>query len=382
MSVTWTLAGVLPLAIWLYLLAFRGGFWRLTEFLEEAPPPAAWPEVVAIVPARDEVGTIAETVSALLAQDYPGRFSVVLADDQSRDGTAEAARAAAAGDERLTIVRTGDLPPDWTGKVRAMATAVAESARRHPQAEFLLFTDADIHHPPDGLRRLVAKAEAERLDLTSLMVLLAREGGWQVLLIPAFVFFFRKLYPFAWVNRGRAAAAAGGCMLVRAGTLRRAGGLEAIRDEVIDDCALARAIRNAGGRLWLGLTREWRSLRPYDGLGGVWRMVARSAYTQLDHSALALVGTVLAMALTYLAAPVTVLAWPWHGEAMAGLAGLAAWILSATAFRPMLSFYGAGAVLAPLLPLAGVVYTAMTVDSARRHWQGRGAAWKGRVRAP
>jgi hopene-associated glycosyltransferase HpnB len=382
MTWAWTLCGVLPLLVWLYLLCGRGGFWRLREFLAPAPAPAEWPEVVAIVPARDEAGSVGETVAGLLGQDYPGRLALVLADDQSRDGTAEAARAAAAGDPRLAIVRTKDLPPGWSGKVWAMATAVDEAARRHPAAGFLLFTDADIWHPPDGVRRLVAKAEAERLDLVSLMVLLAREGGWQALLIPAFVFFFRKLYPFAWVNAGRAAAAAGGCMLVRREALQRAGGLSPIRNDVIDDCALARAIADGGGRLWLGLTDEWRSLRPYAGFRGVWHMVARSAYTQLDHSPMLLAGTVVAMLATYAAPPVAALAWPWHGQTLAAAAGLSAWLAMALAFRPMLALYGVSTVLAPLLPLAGLAYTAMTVDSALQHWQGRGAAWKGRVRAP
>ena len=381
MTWAWTLCGILPLAVWLYLVLARGGFWRLREFPRPAPAPANWPEVVAIVPARDEADTIGAAVQSLLGQDYPGRFAVVLADDRSGDGTAGIARAAAAGDERLHIVRTGDLPPGWSGKVRAMATAVELAARQHPDAAFLLFTDADIHHPPDGLRRLVAMAEARRLDMVSLMVLLAREGAWQALLIPAFVFFFRKLYPFSWVNGGRLAAAAGGCMLVRAGALVRAGGLATIRNAVIDDCALARVIAG-GGRLWLGMTGEWRSLRPYDGFAGVWRMVARSAYTQLRYSLPLLAGTVVGMIVTYVAPPLAVLAWPWHGDALAGLAGLTAWLLMAGAFRPMLVFYGVSPYLAPLLPLAGIVYTAITVDSARRHWQGRGAAWKGRVGAP
>jgi hopene-associated glycosyltransferase HpnB len=378
----WTLAGALSLAIWLYLIGCRGGFWRLREWLEPAPPPAAWPEVVAIVPARDEAANVGEAIRSLLRQDYPGRFAVVLADDRSRDGTAEAARRAAADDPRLTVVRTAPLPPGWNGKVWAMATAADEAARRHPDAAFLLFTDADIRHPPDGLRRLVAKAEAERLDLVSLMVLLVRAGAWQALLIPAFVFFFRKLYPFARVNAQRARAAAGGCMLVRVAALRRAGGLAAIGDQVIDDCALARTIAAVGGRLWLGLTAEWRSLRPYDGLAGVWRMVVRSAYTQLGRSPAALIATVLGMAAAYLAPPVVVLAWPWHGDSAAALAALAAWAIMALAFLPMLRFYGARPLLAPLLPLAGLFYASMTVDSAWRHWRGRGAAWKGRTQPP
>ncbi len=384
MATTWTIGAGLCLAIWLYLLGFRGGFWRCDERLTPTPEPADWPAVIAIVPARDEAASIREAITALLAQDYPGPFHVVLVDDESRDGTAEIARRAAAelgAGDRLDVVATSPRPAGWVGKVWAMARGLAHVEAAGLDARYLLFTDADIHHPPHGLRRLVAKAVAEDRDLVSLMVLLARRGASQHLLIPAFVFFFQKLYPFALVNRGRIAAAAGGCMLAARETLARAGGLEAIHDAPIDDCALAAAMRRVGGRLWLGLATDTRSLRPYEGLGGVWRMVARSAYTQLRYSPLLLLATLLAMVATYLAGPLAVLAWPWHGEVPALVLGLAAWGAMAVAFRPNLTLYGEPWPLALLLPVAGLLYALMTLESAWAHHRGRGGVWKGRVGA-
>lgn len=384
MLTPWTIAAGLCLAIWLYLLFFRGGFWRRGEGLDGAPAPEAWPSVVAVVPARDEAASIGQAIASLLGQDYPGSFRVVLVDDESRDATATIARLTArrlGAEDRLEIVRAVPRPDGWVGKVWAMASGVASLRSGGDEAGYLLFTDADIHHPPDGLRRLVAKAEGDGLDLVSLMVLLAREGTWQRLLIPAFVFFFQKLYPFAWVRRGRRAAAAGGCMLVARETLRRAGGLEAIRGALIDDCALAGVIRDAGGRLWLGLATETRSLRPYEGVAGVWRMVARSAYTQLRYSPALLVATLAGMALVYLAGPLAVFATPWHGDLLALGLGLAAWAAMAVAFRPTLGLYGEPWPLAALLPLAGLLYAFMTLDSAWRHHRGRGGVWKERVGA-
>ncbi len=384
MTLFWTIAAALSLAIWLYLLAFRGGFWRCGERLGTAPAPAAWPAVVAIVPARDEAASIGEAMSALLAQDYPGPFRVVLVDDESRDGTAAIARARAReldAEARLTVISTRPRPAGWVGKVWAMASGLAHADEAGWDADYLLFTDADIHHPPGNLRRLVATATARDLDLVSLMVRLAREGAAQRLLIPAFVYFFQKLYPFPWVNRGRAAAAAGGCMLVSRARLRQAGGLEAISDALIDDCALARAIRQAGGRLWLGLADDTRSLRPYEGLGGVWQMVARSAYTQLGHSPARLLGTILGMLFTYVAGPFAVLAWPWHGEGSALALGLAAWAAMVVSFRPTLRLYGEAWLLGVLLPLAGILYLLMTMESALSHHRGRGGVWKGRIGA-
>ncbi|MFQ5617836.1 MAG: glycosyltransferase [Rhodospirillales bacterium] len=376
------LAGLVALAAWVALVLFRGAFWRADQRLEEPlPGPDSWPGVVVIVPARNEAATVGRCIDSLLGQAYPGPFSVILVDDGSDDGTAAAARAAAAGSGRLSIV--GARPPDpaWTGKLWAVAEGLAHADTAAPEAPFVLFTDADIAHDRESLRRLVSKAEAEGLDLVSLMVLLNCRGAWERLLIPAFVFFFQKLYPFPLVNDAKRpeAAAAGGCMLVRRAALGRVGGVEAIRGRLIDDCALGASLKR-NGPIWLGLTRHLRSLRDYPRLKDIWDMVARTAFEQLRHSAAALAGTVLAMAVIYLAPPAAAVAGAVTGDPVAGLAGLAGWSLMAFAYRPTVRLYGQGSWRALLLPAAALLFTLMTVDSAKRHWAGRGGAWKGRNR--
>jgi len=382
--------GLTSLAIWAYLLTLRGGFWRSAERLDAASAPAlgrpapAWPAVTAVVPARNEAEVIGESLAALLAQDYPGRFGVVLVDDHSEDGTASVARAAAAGAEagRFQLLQAAPLPAGWTGKLWALhqGTQAADA-----QSAFFWFSDADIRQPPDALRRLVAKAEAERRDLVSLMVALTCESFWERLLIPPFIYFFQKLYPFAWANdpRARTAAAAGGCVLLRRAALERIGGLGAIRHALIDDCTLAAAVKRSAPAdshgVWVGLATEARSIRPYSGLGAIWEMVARSAYNQLRHQPLLLAGTLVGMVLTYLAPPLLLLAWPWHREDVPAVLGALAWLLMALSLLPTLRLYRQPFWLAPLLPLAAALYSAMTVDSAWRHWRGRGGRWKGRV---
>jgi hopene-associated glycosyltransferase HpnB len=323
-------------------------------------------------------------VRSLLAQDYPGALRIVVVDDSSTDGTAAEARHAAGGDARLEVIAGAALPPGWTGKMWAVSQGVEFAGHVAPDATFLLLTDADIAHDPGNLRRLVAKAEAARLDLVSLMVRLVAATGWERLLIPAFVFFFRKLYPFRWVaDRARGtAAAAGGCMLVRRAALERAGGIAAIRDRVIDDCALAAAIKGRGGAIWLGLGRRTRSLRGYGTLSGIWRMVARSAYVQLRHSPLLLAGTVAGMALLYLVPPVAALAGLAAGAWPCAAAGFAGWLAMAALYAPMLAYYRLGLWRGLLLPLAAMLYALMTVSSAWASWRGRGAGWKGRHYAP
>ena len=389
-----TALAMFPVATWLYLLAGRGGFWRARGRLDGGPTATRsdWPAVAAVVPARDEAEVIGASLASVLTQDYPGPFAVVLVDDHSTDGTAAAAGRAARSvgrAERLGVVRAHPLPVGWSGKLWALSEGVAAADALAPGARYLWFSDADIVHDPANLRRLVAEAEDGDRDLVSLMVLLSARGFWERLLVPAFVFFFQKLYPFAWVaDPGRrTAAAAGGCILLRRVALANAGGLAPIRGALIDDCALARRIKDVGrpgggGRLRLCLTRSARSVRPYRGLGGVWHMVARTAYAQLRHSPALLAGAVAGMALTYLLPPLLALTYPWHGEAAAAVLGLGAWALMAAAFRPTLRFYRQRpAALAPLLPLAALLYCAMTLDSARRHLRGRGGAWKGRVQA-
>lgn len=370
----------LAFAAWLYLALAHGRFWLCDQWLDgRAPAPAHWPAVVAVVPARDEAALVPETIASLLDQDYPGEFRIVLVDDESSDGTADAAERVAKEHPcgaRLAVVRTPPRPPGWVGKMWAVETGVRAGAGEHA---YWLLTDADVAHGPDDLRRLVAKAEAERLDLVSQMVLLHAGVGWGALLVPAFVYFFQKLYPFPRVNdpRARTAAAAGGCVLVRREALARAGGIEALRGEVIDDCALGRAIKR-GGPIWLGLSTVERSVRPYAGIGDVWHMVARSAYTQLGYSPVLLAGTLAGLALLHLVPPLAALLAPWHGDGAAAAFGAAAWALAATTFVPTLALYGRSPAWALALPVAGALYAGMTLDSARRHRTARGATWKGR----
>ena len=375
---------LLALTGWLGQLTLRGGFWRADQRLAPGPQALAGaPAVVAVIPARNEAPVIGRAIASLLGQDYPGRLSIVLVDDHSEDGTAEWAHRAAielGAQDRLTILAGASLPAGWTGKLWALEQGIRH-ATSLGEAPYLLLTDADIVHDARNLRRLVAKAEAEALDLVSLMVLLHCRSWWERLLIPAFVFFFQMLYPFPLVNDGRSrvAAAAGGCILVRREPLARVGGLAPIRGAVIDDCALARLIKHRGGRIWLGLSETVSSVRPYDRLDDIWRMVARSAYNQLGHSPLLLAGAVLGMILLFLVPPGLIpLGLLLDAPIILALAPLA-WALMTVAYWPTIKLYGHPTVATLLLPLAALLYTAMTVDSALRHWRGEGGAWKGRV---
>lgn len=381
LSVLTILAG-LSLAIWIYLTFFHGWFWRGRERIGSGSVEAlqCTPEIVAVIPARDEADVVGATIKSLLAQDYPQGFPIVLIDDGSCDGTAAAARnAAAAAPERLNVVEGEPMPPGWAGKVWAMQQGVARAVLVAPDARYILFTDADIEHDPTNLRRLVARAERDKLDLVSVMVTLVVEHIWERLLIPPFIFFFQMLYPFAFVGQGRRHAAAGGCMLVRRTVLEAAGGLNSIRDALIDDCALARQIASAGGKLWLGLSTSTHSTRPYGGLAGVWKMVTRSAYTQLGYSPLILLGTVFGMVLTYLVPPLAVVGYIVLGNHFLGLIGGLGFALMIGIFWPTVRMYKQPFWVAVFLPAAAALYTAMTVDSAFRHWRGKGGGWKGRV---
>jgi hopene-associated glycosyltransferase HpnB len=377
----------LSLAAWLYLVLAHGRFWLADQRLEgRDPEPARWPAVAAVVPARDEADVLPAVLRALLEQDYPGELRIHLVDDESTDGTGRVGEDLAKSHPRgarLRVVRTPPRPPGWVGKMWALASGVAAAREAGPAPDLWWLTDADVVHAPDTLRRLAAKAEAERLDLVSLMVKLESGTGLDVLLVPAFVYFFQKLYPFPRVNdpRSRTAGAAGGCVLLREPALVRIGGIEALRGEVIDDCALGRAVKRSGGRLWLGLASAERSIRGYAGLSGVWNMVARSAFTQLRHSTVLLVGTLAGLAILYLLPPLGVLTLPWHGDPLVAAACAGAWALQTASFAPTLALYGRGLAFGLLLPVAGALYAGMTFDSARRHWSRRGAEWKGRVAA-
>jgi hopene-associated glycosyltransferase HpnB len=383
MALAGAVLGSLALVIWIYLLLGRGDFWRARERddRDEAPEPASWPAVVAVVPARDEADVIARSLGSLLAQDYPGDFRVILVDDNSGDGTGDVARALAsglAGGGRLEVITGAPLLAGWTGKLWAQSQGVARAEAGDTPPKYLLLTDADIAHAPETLRRLVARAEARGLVLTSLMARLTVETWAERLLIPAFVFFFAMLYPFAWVNDpGRTtAAAAGGCMLADRRALSQAGGLAAIRGRIIDDCSLG-ALMKGQGPIWLGLTLRARSLRPYAGFGEIARMVSRSAYAQLNFSPWLLAGTVAGMAVVYLAAPLLAV----FAEGVGQWTGLLAWLAMALAFQPMLRLYGRSPLWGLALPLIGALYTSFTIRSAVETWQGRGGQWKGRAQA-
>ncbi len=377
-------AALAAMAVWLGLLAFRSGFWRADQRLvADSGARTAWPAVASVVPARNEADHVGQAVAALLAQDYGGDFRVVVVDDGSEDGTADAARAAGPRDGRLEVIPGRPLAAGWAGKMWAVSQGLDHAAVVSAEARYVLLSDADVVLAPDQLSGLVAKAEDEGLDLVSLMVRLNCTAPWERLLIPAFVFFFQKLYPFPAVNdpARRTAAAAGGCMLVRRDALDRIGGIAAIRDRVIDDCALAAAIKK-GGRIWLGLADTSKSLRAYDSLGGIWRMVARTAFTQLDHSVFRLIATVAALVLVYMVPPVAAIAGLVTGDAVALGAGAAAWSAMALGYRPTVAYYGVAAGYAWLLPVAAILYVCMTVDSAAGGLAGGGNSWKGRSYQP
>ncbi|WKE73143.1 glycosyltransferase [Streptomyces sp. WP-1] len=374
---------VVSLAAWCWLLLCQGFFWRTDVRLPRRRDPDAWPSVCVVVPARDEAAVLPASLPSLLAQDYPGRAEVLLVDDGSTDGTGELARALSGrhGGLPLTVGSPGEPPAGWTGKLWAVRHGIALARAREP--EYLLLTDADIAHAPDSLRELVAAAHGGGFDVVSQMARLRVESRWERLVVPAFVYFFAQLYPFRWIGRegSRTAAAAGGCVLLRAGTAEKARIPDAIRHAVIDDVALARAVKGAGGRVWLGLADRVDSVRPYPRLHDLWRMVSRSAYAQLRHSPPLLLGTVAGLALVYLVPPVAVVAGAAAGSAPVAVVGALAWAVMAGTYVPMLRYYRQPLWLAPLLPCTAFLYLLMTVDSAVQHYRGRGAAWKGRTYA-
>ena len=369
---------LLSLAIWAYLLLGHGGFWLAGE-RDDAPISdlATWPDLAVIVPARDEAEVIARSIGSLLTQDYPGQLQVILVDDGSSDGTGRIAREVAEtfGSDRLRVLSGAALPRGWTGKLWAVSQGV-EVAGQTPI--WLWLTDADIVHAPDTARSLVARAEKDGLVLNSLMADLRCDSPAERALIPAFIFFFMMLYPFARVNRpsSRVAGAAGGCVLLRREGFAKAGGIAAIKHAIIDDCALGELMKKQGS-IRLQLTRRSQSIRPYGGWRPIGAMVSRSAYAQLDYSPLLLIGTLLGMALVYLAPPVLGL----FGSGMARIAGIGAWALMALAYQPTLRFYRRSPLWGLALPAISGFYVAATVMSAVHHWQGRGGMWKGRAQA-
>ena len=374
-----TIVAAISLFIWVYLALFHGRFWQCDQRINQKEINIkAVPSIAAVIPARNEAETIAGTVRALLDQNYPLQFQVIVIDDGSDDGTADVARAAAVNDDeraRVSVIDGQPLATGWSGKLWAVSQGIEAAG----DVDYLLLTDADIRHAPMLVGQLVGKAEGDGLRLVSLMVRLRCRSLWERLLIPAFVYFFQKLYPFPWVNTptSRTAAAAGGCMLVHRETLAAQGGVEAIKGALIDDCALARLIKPAGA-IWLGLATETLSLRAYDTLAPIWRMVARTAYVQLKRNPMALFGTIAAMFLIYVVPPLALIAGLAAGDPWTAGIGAAAWVIMVWTYLPVLDLYGLPGRWALTLPMAGLLFAAMTADSARRHYAGKGGYWKGR----
>jgi hopene-associated glycosyltransferase HpnB len=366
-----TALAALAALTWAYLLLLHGRFWQAGPVLPalDAPLRSA-PSVAIVVPARNEAEGIRPALASLLAQAYAGDWRVILVDDQSTDATGAIARAFA--DPRLTVLTGRPRPAGWSGKLWAVAQGVEAAG----EAALILLTDADIIHDPRHLATLVAKAEADGLDLVSEMVALSCESWAERALVPAFVFFFQLLYPFARVNEPESAtaAAAGGTILVRNAALRRIGGIATVRGALIDDVALAKAIKR-GGPIWLGHSTLARSIRPYPAAADIWRMVARTAYVQLRYSPLLLAACILGMALTWLVPPAAALT----GTGLARWLGLAAWAALAAAYLPTLRRFRRAPLWAPLLPLVALFYMAATVGSALDHMRGRGVVWKQRA---
>lgn|SRR5581483_2930616 len=370
-------SGALSLGSWCYLTLLRGGFWRVREEVEPGVNGVPTAAVAVIIPARNEAEVVGAAIRSLLSQDYRGPLHIFVADDESSDGTAEIARKAAEETRKsdcLTVISTRIRPAGWTGKVWAMSEAIRQAEPR--QAEYYLLTDADIVHAPQNVSELVRRGEKGSYDLVSLMVQLHCESFAERGLIPAFVFFFFMLYPPSWVGRTTrsTAAAAGGCILIRRTALEKTGGMAAIRGELIDDCALAKRVKQQGGRLWLGLTSKTRSTRNYPTWQELGRMISRSAFTQLRHSAVLLGLVCVAIAVVF-AAPVLLV---FHGG-FSSLAGIASWTLMSLAFLPVLRVYGRSPIWAPLLPLIAQFYLGATMHSAISYWRGKGGVWKDRV---
>jgi hopene-associated glycosyltransferase HpnB len=369
------------LSIWMCLLCARGGFWRCRQRDDWVETDlSAWPSVAAVVPARDEAGQIAASIGSLLDQNYRGQWTVILVDDESSDATAEIALrvAGARAAHSLRVIRSKPLPSGWTGKLWAVKQGIDAASILPQRPDYLLLTDADIVHAVDSVSRLVGHAHTQGLVLTSMMARLRCESLAERAFVPAFIFFFQMIYPFAWVNapRSKCAAAAGGCMLVRADSLARAGGIGVIRDALIDDCALAKALKQQGA-IWLALAERVSSIRPYDSMRAVRDMIARSAYAQLGYSPVLLLATAAGLTLTFLAPPLLAIL----GTGTARLLGVAAWVLMAMTYQPILRFYRLSPLWALALPAVAMLYLVFTFDSAYQYARRRGGVWKGRVQA-
>lgn len=377
----------LSLIIWIYLVFFRGNFWLCNQYLENVPLSfEKQPEVTVIIPARNEAENISICLESLLNQDYQGILNIVLVDDQSEDNTAEIAQKIAEENHQqnqLTIIKGENLPLGWSGKLWAMSQGILW-AKKYLNTDYFLFTDADIKHSTNNLSQLLAKAEQNNLDLVSLMVKLRCESFWEKLLIPAFIFFFQKLYPFPLVNNleQKVAAAAGGCILIRETALTRIGSIEALKEALIDDCTLASLVKKTlpvNHGIWLGLSNTTISLRSYDSLKPIWNMVARTAFTQLNYSLLLLIGTTFGMFITYLVPLFTLIFAIFTNNLLLILFAVTTLFLMALSYYPTIKFYQLPLFYCFFLPAIALLYSLMTIDSALRHWQGKGGQWKGRI---
>ncbi len=376
----WLGLALLSLGIWSVLIWGRGNFWQCDQLLtqDDNQTQNSNASVCVVIPARNEAELLPLTLQSLINQTYQkiGAVQIILVDDHSTDGTAEIARQVA---PNIIIISAQPLPAGWTGKLWAMEQGTMFAQTLNPK--YILLTDADIQHDADNLKNLIAKAETANLDLTSIMVRLRCQSAWEQWLIPAFVFFFQKLYPFAWVNNPKKsmAAAAGGCILIKTEALQRIGGIKSIRQALIDDCALAQAVKSSGGKIWLGLSDATTSLRPYPSLESIWDMVARTAYTQLNYSPLLLIGTIVGMFLIYILPPIGLILSLALGQKLTAMVLGLALTLMTISYVPTIRFYRCPPWLSLGLPFIAFLYTIMTLDSAVRHWQGKGGAWKGRV---
>jgi hopene-associated glycosyltransferase HpnB len=381
----WIFLVIVSLSVWLFLLFFWGNFWRCNQYIDDNYLTLkSFPTVWAIVPARNESAVIERSLKSLLNQQYSGNFLVVLIDDNSCDRTSDIAWQTATQlnkEKQLKIVASQPLRQNWKGKLWAMNQGIDYASEQTSQPDYFLFTDADIKHHPENLSQLVTKAETENLALVSLMVLLHCKSLWEKLLIPAFVFFFQKLYPFAWVNNPARsmAGAAGGCILISSKSLQEIGGIAAIKDALIDDCSLAQAVKSQQYKIWLGLTKNTVSLRSYDDLKTIWDTITRTAFTQLNYSVVLLIGTLIGMSIIYLAAPsgliVGIYLHNWFLMAIAAVV----WLLMVFAYIPTIKLYNLPIIWAFSLPGIAFLYTLMTLDSAIKYYQGKGGEWKGRT---
>lgn len=376
---------ILSLIIWLYLITFHGQFWLCNQYLK-AQEIVSKPKISVIIPARNEAKVLRISLTSIANQDYQGEFNINLIDDQSTDDTQKIATEISQQFSPLVninIIQGQDLPQGWTGKLWAMKQGI-DYAKKTFQPDYFLFTDADIEHSKNNLTQLVAKAEKDNLELVSLMVLLRCQSFWEKLLIPAFVFFFQKLYPFPWVNnpQKKTAAAAGGCILISAKALDRIGGIEVLKEALIDDCTLANFVKKTlpqNKSIWLGLTDQIYSLRSYPDFKTIFNMVARTAFTQLNYSLLLLFGTIIGMFITYLIPPLGLIVGIFNHNLLLIILSSLTWLLMAIAYYPTLKLYKLSFLWSFNLPLIGFLYNLMTFDSALRYWQGEKSKWKGRV---